>query len=56
MMKYVVYHSEEFQKPSAAFLLGLMTILTNLLTSLTNLFYSLTLVDLNTVVVKFVAF
>lgn len=56
MMKYVVYHSEEFQRPSAAFLLGLMTLLTNCFCGVTNLIYSLTLNDVNTVIAKFVAF
>lgn len=56
MMKYALYHSEEFNKPSAAFLLGVMTFITNCFCGITNLLYSLSLTDVNNVIAKFVAF
>ena len=41
MTKYVIYHSEEFEHPKAAFLLGLGVVFVNMFCEITNFFNSL---------------
>ena len=56
MTKYVIYHSEEFDHPYSAFLLGVMVVCVNIFCEITNLLYSLTQKDVTGVISKFVAF
>lgn len=56
MTKYVIYHSEEFDHPRSAFLLGVMVTLVNIFCEMTNLLYSLTQSSVTGVISKFVAF
>ena len=56
MIKYVIYHSEEFEHPRSAFLLGFLVINVNILCEMTNLFYCLSQKRVTDVISKFVAF
>ena len=56
MTKYVIYHSEEFDHPISAFLLGVLVIVVSTLCELTNLFKSLSQTKITDVISKFVAF
>lgn len=56
MTKYVIYHSEEFDHPISAFLLGVMVVFVNIFCEMTNLLYSLTQSSVTGVISKFVAF
>jgi hypothetical protein len=41
MCKFVVYHSEEFNNPSAAYLLGILIIMANIFCAITNMVQSM---------------
>lgn len=56
MTKYVIYHSEEFDHPRSAFLLGVMVVIINIFCEVTNLLYSLTNKNVTGIISKFVAF
>lgn len=56
MIKYVIYHSEEFEHPKSAFFLGFLVTCVNILCELTNLFNSLSQKTVTNVISKFVAF
>lgn len=56
MTKYVIYHSEEFDHPWSAFLLGVFVVFVNIFCELTNLFNSLSQTTVTDVISKFVAF
>lgn len=56
MIKYVIYHSEEFDHPHSAFMLGLLVVLVNMFCEVTNLFNSLSQSTVTGVISKFVAF
>ena len=56
MCKFVVYHSEEFENPLAAFSLGLLVIFGNVLCAVTNGLKSLSYTKMDEIVSKFVAF
>lgn len=56
MTKYVIYHSEEFDHPRSAFLLGVLVVCVNILCETTNLFWSLSQTNVTGVISKFVAF
>lgn len=56
MIKYVIYHSEEFDHPNSAFMLGVLVVLVNIFCEVTNLFYSLSQTTVTSVISKFVAF
>ena len=56
MCMYVTYHSDKFEKPRVAFLLGFMTIFANVFASITNLVMALTQKDVISVIHKFIGF
>jgi hypothetical protein len=56
MMKFVVYHSDEFANPVMAFSLGLGVVLGNLLCASTNVNESLKQPNVISVISKFVGF
>lgn len=56
MCKFVVYHSEEFGSPVAAFMMGLLLMCVNLLCAVTNMLESLKLDSVVKIISKFVAF
>ena len=56
MIKYVIYHGEDFDHPKSAFLLGVLVILVNILAEMTNILNSLSQTTVTGVLGKFVAF
>lgn len=56
MTKYVIYHSEEFDHPHSAFVLGVLVTVVSTICEMTNLINSLSQPDITKVIQKFVAF
>ena len=56
MIKFVVYHSEEFNNPMAAFSLGMFIIMANVLCAVTNMAQSMKQTNVIAVISKFVGF
>ena len=56
MCMYVTYHSDNFESPSVAFFLGVMTIFANAFASTTNLLMALSQKNVINVITKFVGF
>ena len=56
MCKYVVYHSDQFQNPNAAFFLGVMLAIANMFCSVTNMYQTLQQSTVVAVIQKFVGF
>ena len=56
MVKYVIYHGEEFDHPRSAFLLGVLVTIVNIMAEMTNIFNSLSQSSVTNVLSKFVAF
>jgi hypothetical protein len=56
MIKFSIFHSEEFENPRAAFIFGVLVLTTNVLSAFTNLIHALTLTKIIEVVIKFVCF
>ena len=56
MCNFVVYHSEEFGSPIAAFILGLLLMCVNLLNAITNMLEALNQDSVVKIISKFVAF
>ena len=53
---YVTYHSDKFENPRVAFILGFMTIFANVFTSVTNLVMALTQKSVINVITNFIGF
>ena len=56
MVKYVVYHSEEFDHPYSAFTLGVLVTFVSTVSELTNIYCTLSQKTITGVIGKFVAF
>lgn len=56
MCMYVTYHSDKFENPRVAFILGFMTIFANVFTSVTNLVMALTQKSVINVITNFIGF
>ena len=56
MIKFVVFHHEEFKNPMLAFSLGMIIVLVNIMCEITNLVYLGTQPNLDQVISKFVGF
>lgn len=56
MIKFVVFHSEEFKHPERAFLLGLVIMFANIFVATTNLANSFRQKTIENVIGKFVSF
>ena len=56
MCMFVVFHMEEFDNPSGAFILGVLLVLVNILGAVTNMLVALSKKSVEDVITKFVAF
>lgn len=56
MIKYVVYHGEEFDHPRSAFILGVLVTVVNIFAEVTNILNSLQQKTVTGILSKFVAF
>ena len=56
MVKFAIYHPDEFQNPNIALFLGVMVIISNVLSAFTNSFMTMTRTNILDVISKFVGF
>ena len=56
MCKFALYHSEEFDHPQSAFLLGVLVVIVNCYCEFANLFQSLSFSSVDKIIGKFVGF